>query len=98
MVVGCMHDCAGESVQLCQCWNMWCTDYRAAACLCRQRDARARRRKALLRKQVMAADSNGLWTLQTSVFPENRASISLYHSAGFCTIGIREKIGQLDGI
>ena len=31
--------------------------------------------KALLRKQVMAADADGLWTLQTSMFPENRASI-----------------------
>lgn len=54
--------------------------------------------KALLRKQVMAADADGLWTLQTSIFPENRASVSLHHSAGFRTIGIREKIAQLDGI
>lgn len=53
--------------------------------------------KALLRKQVMSADDDGLWTLQTSIFPENRASISLHHSAGFRTIGIREKIAQLDG-
>ena len=42
--------------------------------------------KALLRKQVMAADADGLWTLQTSMFPENRASISLHHSAGFRTV------------
>ena len=54
--------------------------------------------KALLRKQVMSADDDGFWTLQTSIFPENRASISLHHSAGFRTIGIREKIAQLDGI
>ncbi|TSD45600.1 metalloregulator ArsR/SmtB family transcription factor [Rhodococcus sp. KBS0724] len=54
--------------------------------------------KALLRKQVMSADDDGLWTLQTSIFPENRASISLHHSAGFRTIGIREKIAQLDGV
>ncbi|GAA3189575.1 MULTISPECIES: helix-turn-helix domain-containing GNAT family N-acetyltransferase [Rhodococcus] len=54
--------------------------------------------KALLRKQVMAADADGFWTLQTSIFPENRASISLHHSAGFRTIGLREKIAQLDGV
>jgi L-amino acid N-acyltransferase YncA len=45
----------------------------------------------------MSADDDGLWTLQTSIFPENRASISLHHSAGFRTIGIREKIAHLDG-
>ncbi|MBT9296693.1 metalloregulator ArsR/SmtB family transcription factor [Rhodococcus sp. GOMB7] len=54
--------------------------------------------KALLRKQVMAADADGLWTLQTSMFPENRASISLHHSAGFRTVGLREKIAELDGV
>jgi len=54
--------------------------------------------KALIHRQVNAADEAGLWTLQTSVFPENRASIALHHSAGFRTLGIREKIGQLDGV
>ena len=54
--------------------------------------------KALIHRQVNAADEAGLWTLQTAVFPENRASIALHHSAGFRTLGIREKIGQLDGV
>ncbi|SEC86266.1 L-amino acid N-acyltransferase YncA [Rhodococcus koreensis] len=54
--------------------------------------------KALLRTQVIAADEAGLWTLQTSIFPENRASIALHHSAGFRTLGVRERIAQLDGI
>ncbi|PTR38979.1 L-amino acid N-acyltransferase YncA [Rhodococcus sp. OK611] len=53
--------------------------------------------KALLRTQVIAADYDDLWTLQTSIFPENRASIALHHSAGFRTIGVRERIAQLDG-
>ncbi|WP_369027816.1 helix-turn-helix domain-containing GNAT family N-acetyltransferase, partial [Nocardia farcinica] len=53
--------------------------------------------KALLRAQVVAADQDGLWTLQTSIFPENRASIALHHSAGFRTVGVRERIAQLDG-
>ncbi|WP_027502046.1 helix-turn-helix domain-containing GNAT family N-acetyltransferase [Rhodococcus sp. UNC363MFTsu5.1] len=53
--------------------------------------------KTLLTTQVVAADQDGLWTLQTSIFPENRASIALHHSAGFRTVGVRERIAQLDG-
>lgn len=54
--------------------------------------------KALIRKQVMAADEAGLWTLQTSIFPENRASIALHQSAGYRTLGVRERIAQHHGI
>ncbi|QLY28003.1 helix-turn-helix domain-containing GNAT family N-acetyltransferase [Nocardia huaxiensis] len=53
--------------------------------------------KALLRTQVLAADQDGLWTLQHSTFPENRAGIALHHSAGFRTVGVRERIAQLNG-
>jgi L-amino acid N-acyltransferase YncA len=54
--------------------------------------------KALIHRQVNAADEAGLWTLQTSVFPENRASVALHHSAGFRTLGVRERIAKLDGV
>ncbi len=54
--------------------------------------------KALLHRQVNEADSNGLWTLQTSIFPENRASISLHHSAGYRTLAVRPRIAKLDGV
>ncbi|GAA3885039.1 hypothetical protein GCM10022243_57330 [Saccharothrix violaceirubra] len=54
--------------------------------------------KALLHKQVTAADTAGLWTLQTSVFPENRASIALHHAAGFRTVGVRERIAEHHGV
>jgi L-amino acid N-acyltransferase YncA/DNA-binding transcriptional ArsR family regulator len=53
--------------------------------------------KALLHKQVTAADAAGLWTLQTSIFTENRVGIALHHSAGYRTVGIRERIAQHDG-
>ncbi|MFP5072402.1 helix-turn-helix domain-containing GNAT family N-acetyltransferase [Pseudonocardia nantongensis] len=53
--------------------------------------------RALIRHQVCAADDAGLWTLQTSIFPENRASLALHHSAGFRTLGVRERIGQHHG-
>ncbi len=50
--------------------------------------------KALIRQQVIAADEAGLWTLQTAIFTENRASIALHHQAGYRTVGIRERIAQ----
>ena len=53
--------------------------------------------KALLHKQVTAADANGLWTLQTAIFPENRVSLGLHHSAGFRTLAVRERIAQHHG-
>ncbi|MBF6211934.1 GNAT family N-acetyltransferase [Nocardia puris] len=54
--------------------------------------------KALLHKQVVAADDDGLWTLQTSIFTDNRASLALHHSAGYRTVGVRERIARRDGV
>lgn len=54
--------------------------------------------KALLNKLVEASEQNGLWTLQASVFPENIASLSLHKSCGFREVGIRERIGCLNGV
>jgi L-amino acid N-acyltransferase YncA/DNA-binding transcriptional ArsR family regulator len=54
--------------------------------------------KALLHQQVTQADAAGLWTLQTSVFPENRASLALHHSAGYRTLAVRSRIARLDGV
>lgn len=53
--------------------------------------------KALLFTQVTEADRAGLWTLQTSIFPENRFSLALHRSAGFRTLAVRTRIAQLDG-
>ena len=54
--------------------------------------------KALLSTQVMEADGAGLWTLQTSIFPENRASLALHRSAGYRTLAVRSSIARLDGV
>lgn len=54
--------------------------------------------KALLFTQVTEVDKAGLWTLQTSIFPENRPSLALHHSAGFRTLAVRTRIAQLDGV
>ncbi|WP_223396617.1 helix-turn-helix domain-containing GNAT family N-acetyltransferase [Nocardioides rotundus] len=53
--------------------------------------------KALLYTQVTESDASGMWTLQTSIFPENRASLALHRSAGYRTLAVRSGIAQLDG-
>jgi len=54
--------------------------------------------KALIRTQVTEADAAGLWTLQTSVFTENRASIAMHRAAGYRTLGVRARIARRDGV
>jgi phosphinothricin acetyltransferase len=52
----------------------------------------------LLKKLIVESERNGLWTIQSGVFPENITSIKLHEKVGFRKIGYREKIGELDGI
>jgi L-amino acid N-acyltransferase YncA len=54
--------------------------------------------KALLSTQVTEADRAGMWTLPTSIFPENRASLALHRSAGYRTLAVRTRIARLDGV
>ena|SRR6266700_1750743 len=51
----------------------------------------------LLSALVAASEANGIWTLQASIFPENRASIALHQRAGFRIVGTRERIGRMNG-
>jgi phosphinothricin acetyltransferase len=53
--------------------------------------------RALLEAIVAGSERDGIWTLQAGVFPENRASLALHHACGFRTVGLRERIGRLDG-
>lgn len=53
--------------------------------------------RALLDALVRAAPRHGIWTIQTSIFPENEASLALHRAAGFRDVGRRERIGQLHG-
>ena len=62
--------------------------------------ARARGRgvgRRLLAALVEASEATGIWTLQAGIFPENEASIRLHKSAGFRVVGIRERIGAMNG-
>jgi len=51
----------------------------------------------LLATAIASSERDGIWTLQTSVFPENGTSLALLRRFGFRTVGTRERIGRLDG-
>lgn len=53
---------------------------------------------ALLAGVIASAESVGIWTLETGVFPENTPSLVLLKRFGFREVGIRERISQLDGV
>ena len=50
-----------------------------------------------LRALIEGAQS-AIWTIQTSIFPENETSIALHRRCGFRVVGIRVAIAQLDGV
>jgi phosphinothricin acetyltransferase len=54
--------------------------------------------KALLQATIDRAESNGIWTLQAGIFPENCASLALVTKCGFREVGRRERLGKLDGV
>ena len=53
--------------------------------------------RALLQALLRESEACGIWTLQAGIFPENVSSISLHKSCGFREVGIRERVGQLQG-
>jgi L-amino acid N-acyltransferase YncA len=52
----------------------------------------------LMESLIAGADAAGLWTIQTSIFPENAASVALHERVGFRVVGRRERIARLDGV
>ena len=54
--------------------------------------------RALLEELIDRSESAGIWTLQAWIFPENRASVRLHLVCGFRIVGIRERLGRLNGI
>ena len=53
---------------------------------------------ALLCALINESESNGIWMLQASIFPENTNSIALHARNGFRQVGNREKLGKLNGV
>lgn len=52
----------------------------------------------LMQAIIPESEANGIWTLQSSTFPENMASIKLQKKYGFREIGYREKVAELHGV
>lgn len=53
--------------------------------------------KQLLSALIECSEDKGIWTLQASIFPENKASIHSLKQSGFRLVGERNKIGKMNG-
>lgn len=51
----------------------------------------------LLQQLIDASEAAHIWTLQASIFPENKASLHIHAQCGFRTMGYRERIGKMNG-
>jgi len=54
--------------------------------------------RLLLEALIRRSELDGIWTIQAGIFPENAASIRLHESVGFRVVGVRERLGKLDGV
>ncbi|WP_223034429.1 GNAT family N-acetyltransferase [Hanstruepera marina] len=52
----------------------------------------------LLKKLIEESELNGIWTLQSAIFSNNKVSIKMHENCGFRTIGYRERIGKLKDV
>lgn len=50
----------------------------------------------LLQALAASTEENGIWTIQSSIFPENQASIRLHQANGFTIVGRRERIARMN--
>ena len=51
----------------------------------------------LLNELISESEREGIWMLQSGIFPENEASLKLHEKLGFRRVGHRERIGQMNG-
>jgi len=54
--------------------------------------------RLLLEELVERSEQAGYWTLNAGLFPENEVSLRLHEACGFRLIGVRQRLGQLDGV
>jgi L-amino acid N-acyltransferase YncA len=53
--------------------------------------------RLLLQTLIASTEAAGIWTIESRIFAENRASAVLHERAGFRTVGVRERLGQHHG-
>lgn len=51
----------------------------------------------LLKKMILDSEDHGFWTLQTNLFSENEMAIKSHQKNGFRMVGVRKRIGKLNG-
>ncbi|WP_262406200.1 GNAT family N-acetyltransferase [Protaetiibacter sp. SSC-01] len=51
--------------------------------------------RALLEQLLRSADALDIWTVQSSIFPENTGSLALHERCGFRILGRRERIARM---
>lgn len=54
--------------------------------------------RLLLGELVARTEAAGIWTLQAGIFPENKPSLRLHLGCGFRLVGVRERLGELNGV
>lgn len=52
----------------------------------------------LMQKMIDESEAHGIWTIQSGIFKQNKASRQLHLKHGFREIGYREKVAQRDGL
>ncbi len=51
--------------------------------------------RLLLAALIQSTEVGGIWTIQSSIFPENSASVALHGQLGFRVVGTRERIARM---
>ena len=54
--------------------------------------------RSLMEALIERSERAGIWTIQTSIFPENEASLNLHQRVGFRVVGERKSIARRDGL
>lgn len=52
----------------------------------------------LLKSLIQESEQNGYWTLQAGIFPENAASLKIHYKNGFREVGVRKRLGKMNGV
>jgi L-amino acid N-acyltransferase YncA len=54
--------------------------------------------RTLMEQLIERSEKDGIWTIETAIFPENEASLGLHRAVGFRVVGVRKAIGKRDGL